>query len=98
MEHIRWEYDCDVQGNKVKLVMKFEGRELMFKEQGKEVLLVSQGGKKGSDGYTVCKPVPGMSCIDSLQPTLSACLLPICILQVCCSHIVVCFHASAEIH
>lgn len=29
------------KGNKVKLVMKFEGRQLQFKEQGKEVLLVS---------------------------------------------------------
>ncbi len=28
------------QGNKVKLVMKFEGRELQFKEQGKQVMLV----------------------------------------------------------
>lgn len=29
------------QGNRVKVMMKFEGRELQFKEQGKEVLLVS---------------------------------------------------------
>lgn len=27
------------KGNKVKLVMKFEGRELQFKDQGKEVLV-----------------------------------------------------------
>ena len=29
------------QNNRVKVMMKFEGRELQFKEQGKEVLLVS---------------------------------------------------------
>jgi len=28
------------QGNKVKVMMKFEGRELQYKEQGKEMLLV----------------------------------------------------------
>lgn len=32
---------CYFQGNKVKLVMKFEGRQLQHKDQGKEVLLVS---------------------------------------------------------
>jgi hypothetical protein len=34
-----------MQGNKVKLVMKFEGRELQFKDQGKEVLLVGVGAQ-----------------------------------------------------
>ena len=29
-----------MQGNKVKLVMKFEGRELQFKDQGKQLLMV----------------------------------------------------------
>lgn len=40
-----------LQGNKVKLVMKFEGRELMFKDQGKDVLLVRGEGHTHTHGH-----------------------------------------------
>lgn len=39
-----------LQGDRVKLVMKFEGRELQFKEQGKEVLLVRGGRGRAGQG------------------------------------------------
>ena len=36
-----------LQGDRVKIVMKFEGRELQFKETGKEVLLVRASSRGG---------------------------------------------------
>jgi translation initiation factor IF-3 len=38
---VNLDIDVPSQGNKVKVLMKFEGRELQFKLQGKEMLLVS---------------------------------------------------------
>jgi hypothetical protein len=59
-----WACVCVVlQGNKVKLSMRFEGRQLQFKEQGKTVMLVRVcGGGMGCDcmmRVAVCNNTPG---------------------------------------